>query len=185
MIVIADTRTGMQDSAKWREQIEAWRNELGAVGTLASLRPWTGTAQRQYTGISQTDRVLNILDCVAIEKLGGAKMAATALNSPVAQQILMAAVEDVFVDVSQNPVRRAYTGSQGLSKCLHTATSLYSFQRDGVILPYELMQFQGHGLDIEIPSSMRQKELKDLAGQGICLPCLGLVVTALLMTVGP
>lgn len=175
----------MQDSAKWKEQIETWKEELGAVGPLASLRPWTGTSQRKFTGISTTDRVLNILDCVAIEKLGGAKLAAEALKSPSAQQILMAAVEDVFVDVSQNPCRRAFTSSEGLSKCLHTATSLYSFQRDGVILPFELMQFQGHGLDIEIPTSMRQKELKDLAGQGICLPCLGLVVTALLITVGP
>ncbi len=127
---------------------------------------------------------MNILDCVAIEKLGGAENAFKLMQSPNANQLIMAALEDIFVDVSQNPVRRAFTNSEGISKCIHTATLLYSYQRDGLILPLELMLFQGHLLDMEVPESMRPKQLHDMAGQAICLPCLGLIVTTLMITVG-
>lgn len=106
------------------------------------------------------------------------------MQLPNASHLILAAMEDVFVDVSQNPVRRAFTNSEGIAKCIHTATSLYSYQRDGVILPLELLIFQGHSLDTVIPERMRPKQVHDVAGQAICLPCLGLIVAGMMLTVG-
>ena len=131
----------------------------------------------------KTKRVLEILDCVAIACMGGANAAANVMNGRNPAKAMQAALDDVYVDVSQNPQRRAYSRSNGILKCLHTATCLYSFKRDGVILPIELMFLQGHGLDIKIPPSMRQKQLHDLAGNGICLPCLGSILLATLVSV--
>ena len=139
---------------------------------------------RKYAGISPTSRVLNILDCVVIEKMGGAENAEILLSRPKASQSILAAVEDIYVDVSQNPCRRSFTGSEGISKCIHTASCLYSYKRDGIILPFELMLLQGHALDLKIPDSMRQKQLHDLASMGISLPCLGMIIVSLMLTTG-
>ena len=65
---------------------------------------------------------------------------------------------------------------------LHTATQLFSFANQRVVLPVELMLLQGHSMDIQIPHEMRPSTLHDLAGEGICLPCLAVIVLALLMT---
>ena len=154
------------------------------MGPLRDFRPWSTRRDLQLTGLSKTTRILNILDCVVISKLGGAAAASEVLANPRSELLLKAALEDVFVDVSQNPARRSFTGKGGVSKCLHTATSLYSFQRDGLVLPFELMLFQGHSLDSRVPQEMKQKELHDLAGQGICLPCLGLIIVSLMLSTG-
>ena len=168
---------------KWKAQIAQWREELQAVGPLSNLRPWT-QFRPKMVGISQTNRIKEILDCVAIEALGGAKVAAQVLARPNAELLVRAALDDCYVDLSQNPIRRAFTGSDGIMGCLHTGTYLYSFRRDSVILPFELMLLQGHSLDTKIPSCLSQKQLHDLAGMGIFLPCLGCIVVCWMLTVG-
>lgn len=125
-----------------------------------------------------------MLDCVAIASLGGASAAKAVMKSKNAEKIIAAALEDVYIDVSQNPCRRPFSNSQGIMKCLTTSTILYSFRRDGLVLPFELMLLQGHGLDTRIPASLSQRQLHDLAGMGICLPCMGIVFLSMMLTVG-
>lgn len=175
--------TWQDQDAKWVQQIAAWRRELGAVGSLSDLKPWSRFNPR-LLGIPQTRRVMETLDCIAIDMLGGAKAAQHILSKPNAEILVRTALDDCYADVSQNPIRRAYSGSDGILSCLHTGTCLYSFRRDSVIVPFELMLLQGHGLDIRIPSMMRQKQLHDLAGMGMFLPCVACIIVSVMLTVG-
>lgn len=91
-------------------------------------------------------------------------------------------MQNVYADVSQNPVRSPWTGSQGITHCLTTSSLLYTFARQRVVLPIELMYFQGHSREIRIPPGMLQASLRDLAGEGMCLPCLGTLIYSLFVT---
>jgi len=172
---------------KWHVQIQDWRSDLGCVGRLEILRPWTHLRNRKYLGIKLTSRILAILDLVTIQVLGGAEKTARLLNlcsEEVYTSTIEFAMKDIIVDLSQNPCRKAFTNVSGISKCMTTSSQLYSYKRDGVILPCEQMYFQGHGRATKFPPEMSQKNIHDLAGQGISLPCLGAVFVALLATTG-
>ena len=164
---------------EWSKQIQDWRQKLGAVGALADLRPWTSLPERRYKGLSCTDRALASLDCVCMEVLGGAASAERAMRRPDRVEIVEGALRDTFVDLSQNPARRAFSHAGGVCRCLHTGSIVYSFRRDGIILPIEKMFLQGHPRDLQIPPCMTVKELDDLAAMGISLPCLASILLAL------
>ena len=179
-----DFKKGLEQFQKWHVQVLDWREKLGCVGSLEVLRPWTGLRGRRYLGLKATSRVQAILDLVTIESLGGAQKTAALLQQApeVYEPAIFKTMENVIVDVSQNPARKAYSNIDGIAKCMHTASVLYSFKRDGIILPCEQMLFQGHSRDIVYPRTMSQKAIHDLAGMGISLPCLGLIFSVLLVT---
>ena len=170
-----------QETAKWRKQIEEWKARLGAGGELEHLRPWTRFNQPK--GLPNTERVRAILDCVCLQTVGTERVVAL-LKEPTGPAQIRALMSGVFVNVSQNPMRQAFTNKRGIAKCLHTATQLYSFQRNRIILPYELMLLQGHSRGVQIPELMPKKDLHDLAGMGISLPSLGVLVAGVMLSVG-
>lgn len=166
-------------------QIADWLDELGLrQGEFQNLRLWTGMPGVKLTGVAHTARVLQILDCVTIQCLGGAKAARSILREADAANIIKARMEDVVVDLSQNPIRRAFSNDSGVAKCLTTSSVLYSYGRDRIILPLEKLFLQGHGPATKIPEAMSDRAIHELAGQGISLPILGLIVIALQTTVG-
>lgn len=112
---------------KWKEQVEDWLTEMGAVGHLRELKPWSQLSP-ELRGLSKTARVRAILDCVAIEVLGGAKAASAICQRKNSELLIRATMDDCYVDVSQNPVRKAYCNSDGLLTCLRTGSSIYSFR---------------------------------------------------------
>ena len=120
---------------------------------------------------------MSILDCVALEKL---KPRDNDLDFAAKKAIL----SNVYTDISQNPIRRNFTNARGITGTITTSTMLYSFHRDGIILPLELMMLQGHRRDFSIPYNMTSMQLKELAGEGIFLPCLGVVLWAMYITKG-
>ena len=145
--------------------------------------PWTSGNMRKLVGLPRTARATEMLNLAAIVNLGTeralelSKLARTQACKGSSE--MQSALQDVFVDVSQNPNRAPWTNASGVSKCLTTSSSWYSFSRDGMVLPLELMAFQGHRSSLNIPDSMSPSSLKQLAGQGICLPCLATLVLAL------
>ena len=173
-----------QETAKWRQQAEAWKVRLGATGELKDLKPWTSLPGLQLRGVPDTARSRCILDLVALEMLGGAREAAAHIAAKGGPRLIKQALSQTLVDLSQNPVRRSHTGVTGYTKCLHTNTILYSFKRDRVILPLEEMVMMGHSTAIQIPTDMSVRELKCLAGMGIYLPTLGAVIVSLMLSVG-
>ena len=138
---------------------------------------------RKLVGVPRTARATEMLNLAALAHLGGEK--AVNLSKLARTQAckvsseMQATLCDVFVDISQNPNRAPWTNEQGISKCLTTSSAWYSFARDGMVLPLELMAFQGHRTSLQIPDSMSPSSLKQLAGQGICLPCLATLIMVL------
>lgn len=136
-------------------------------------------AEWKYVGLSKTERHMAILNCVALHFLGGASKAEEVLSRPSAKAEVVTCLADVVVDVSQNPCRRAFSNKDGNAKCLTTSSILYSFGKDRVLVAFEKMLLQGHSLALKIPSQMNNRSLQELAGQGISLPTLGLIMVAL------
>lgn len=82
----------------------------------------------------------------------------------------------MFMDVSQSHTRHAHTGSDGCQKCLTTATQNYSFSQDRLVLPLELLHWQGYPSTLKVPFNVSQNDLRDFAGEGMFLPSLATVI---------
>ena len=145
------------------------------------LKPWSSLPVR-YTGFEPTDRVRELLDLVVVAKLGVnicRQILELGPEQAVAQ--LSASLSSMYVDISQNPSRRPYTNDDEISKRLTTSSRIYSFARQGLALPLELLYWQGHSRSVRLPHDMPQNRIRDLAGEGICLPVLGSIITGLRM----
>ena len=151
---------------------------------MAETRPWTTLPGLEMVGISKQPRIFEIMDCVAIEVLGGASRAKLILDTPNSSTIIKNSLAHIVVDLSQNPSRRAFSSFRGISKCLTTSSILYAFARDRRVTGFEKMLIQGHPESIQIPDSMTEKSLNNLAGMGICLPSLGAIVVAMMCSTG-
>ncbi len=147
------------------------------MGVPKHARPWTSV--RSMTGLSKTSRAWECIDLAFLQYLGPEK----ALDQSISLEEISSSVKELFVDVSQNPSRRSFTNaSSDVTKCLTTSSLLYSYCREGAVLPLEHLLMQGHRTDVSIPETMTQSALSALAGEGFCLPCAGLVIFSLLAT---
>ena len=137
----------------------------------------------QATGLRVTERISEILEIVATVKLMElGQNLLEAVTIPFSQKKKL--LEHVYCDVSQNPMFKNYTNKDGISGCLTTSTTLYSFGRDRLVLPCELAMFQGHRRGFRFPPSRPSLQIRDLMGEGMNLPCLGTVVWCLYATKG-
>lgn len=136
------------------------------------FRPWTSRASFRGSGLQKTPRVLSILDAVAIEKSAGKRLSEAALRK---------CLQNNFVDVSQSLERKTYTNSKGLTRTQTTSTLLYSFDSDSVVLGREMLLLQGQPKSLQI-EGQKDSVLRSLAGEGMAVPCVGLVVWALMLT---
>lgn len=162
---------------KWKQQSAEWRANMN-VG--ADVKPWTSHKEFQGSGLKHTDRCWELMDLVALETLissGFRKPIDKALQD---QSWVKKQLGNVLVDLSQNPVRRCFT-KNGKTPCLTTSSHIYTFGRDSLLVPLEHMILQGHKRTIEIPPKMSGKQLKELAGEGMSLPCLALIVWCLVL----
>ena len=107
---------------------------------------------------SETPRVKALLDLVATERL---MYACSNQQTPISeikefsQERKQELLKHVFCDISQNPKFRSCTGNDGVTGCLTTSTLLYSYGKDRMVLPFELMLFQGHRRGLKIPQDMK------------------------------
>ena len=60
-----------------------------------------------------------------------------------------------------------------------TSSVIYSHGLDRIVLPIEMLLWQGHQLDVVVPGTMSQRSLRSLAGEGMTLPCLASIVHVL------
>ena len=161
------TSSSSRDAGAWKCQIAEWRGHLGISETAC---PWSPFMEGDWC--KDKPRVKAILDLVAAEHLGRSKF-----NLPFEKKKQL--LQHVYCDTSQNPRYRAFTNAQQISPCLATSTTLYSFGLDRQILPVELLYLQGHSRTMRIPNSVKSNKVRDLAGEGMSLPCLGTILWAL------
>ena len=171
--------------AQWQVQAREIRKSLGVPVTLC---PWTGHPMCfQLQGLQATPRILEILDLAVLQKAvsthqGCAEAAVQDLKKLGTAKSLKTFMSDVYADVSQNPCRQPWTNRFGVSKCLTTSTHMYAFARDRIVLPLELLFLQGHTREVRIPSGMSQNSIRNLAGEGMNLACLGSLLYCLRLT---
>ena len=134
----------------------------------------------QLLGLRASRRHCAILNCLTMEKNGGARECKALLATPAGQQKIRERMAPVMVDLSQNPQRAAYSNRDGNMKCMCTSAVLFSFGKQRVVTPLELLAFQGHDIQkMRVPSGMTLRQIKDLAAMGICLPNLALYILAM------
>ena len=163
-----------QDAPQWVQQSKQIRSRLGIH---QETRLWTSRHDFVGTGLPRTHRVFEVLELAVLQTLGTPdRIAKGKKNQKWLKEQVIAA--DLVVDISQNPVRKAFT-KNGKWPCLTTSSQLYSFARDSMLLPIEHLLLQGHRRSVHVPRSMSvkgQQHIKDLAGEGMSLPCLGLLI---------
>ena len=173
-----------RDRAQWEHQVSEWKVHLGATNELASLEPWTSLPGLRLAGVPATLRVKEILNCLCMEVLGGARATQKLMQKDNFHSVVKAKMSGYICDLSQNPCRHAYTNAEGINKCMTTSSILYAFDRDRVILPLEMMLIQGHKDTLRIPPSTSPNELHDLAAMGISLPNLACIFLAIWLQLG-
>ena len=164
--------------AKWQTQAMEIRQDFGVA---PHFKPWT-KHEFEYKGLSKTPRIMETLDLAVISYLKGQNAAVlkdAEQASSCDRSAVQVACRELLTDVSQNPYRKAFTSQQQVAKCLTTSSLLYAHGRDRVVLPIEQFLFQGYSLNVQLPSGMKQRALKELSAEGMFLPSLGLVVQAL------
>lgn len=139
-----------------------------------NAHPWTQCREFQCFGFALTPRIKGILDAVACEILGKEN-----LNKSWDEKRNL--LKHTYVDLSQNPCRKSFSQG-GIAPSLRTSTQMYSFFRDGLVFPIELMYMQGHRRLLRVPGDMSSLDLKSLAGEGMSLPELGVIVWGLYLS---
>ena len=91
-------------------------------------------------------------------------------------------LDGIVVDLSQNPDRRAFTGTSGCLRTLCTSSRLVDLGRGRLVRAPEYLWLQGHNrITTTIPEGMSGSSVRALAGEGMALPCLGLCQWALFL----
>lgn len=133
-------------------------------------------------GVPRTKRVLDLIDLCAIHRCKKARFTQKEANE---------ALKDTILDYSQSHSRRPFSNSDGVARSLTTSSSLYSYRLDRELHPVEHLYLQGFpmpgadgSIGVRIPENMPPTEVKKMAGEGIALPCLAMVIWALFLTQG-
>ena len=134
----------------------------------------------QGTGLPNTERVREIVDVFALAALLQRTNRQRALTMNFADK--KALLHDAYIDTSQNPKFISIGSPGGDMACLTTSSQVYSFGRDRMLVPQEYMLLQGHRRGFKLPASGTR--VRQLAGEGICLPVLGVVIWAMYLTKG-
>ena len=161
---------------KWAQQLVLWREQLGVSKTFCPF----DQLGIQIRGCNVTRRIRGILNCVVAARLKG--------EESRKKKHCLEKLKGVMVDVSQNPVRRAFTPAHGINHTLCTSSTLVDLEHGRSILPAEHFLFQGHNIEkLQFPrefsngGSISNKQYRQLAGEGMSLPCLGVVIMSLLL----
>ena len=157
---------------KWVSQSIRWKNKLGLPG---DFNPFTPSKLFKGRGLNgTTKRTLDLIDCCVMDHCKRAK-------TTVAQCV--PTMSEVLLDFSQCHDRKPFS-NDGVARTLTTSTHLYYFGQDRVCIGLEHLLLQGYDKNVCLPETMSESDLRRMAGEGIALPCLALLVWALFVTKG-
>ena len=165
----------VSQNGKWSEQLVAWRDRLQISD---AYEPFTKLGLEIH-GLRMTPRIHGLLNLVVADRLQVVKAAAESQGESwrATKKNVRQAIADLVIDVSQNPVRRAFSNNEGVAHALCSGSMLAHLGLGRMILPAELMWLQGHNPQkARFPDAMTQEQIRALAGEGMALPCLGLCI---------
>ena len=151
------------ESMKWEQESLDLRKTLG-LGP--DSRPWTGRAGLQLHGIKDLPRELDILDIVWAK---ACRASGKALDD-------MSVAKGLTTDPTQSATW-AVPKYDKLGTQLK-ATRIYSYELDRVILGCDILSLMGY--EHHLLDFVDEESAKDMAGEAIAVPEMGLVLMALL-----
>lgn len=143
------------------------------VGVSPTFSPWTSRPGFEGRGLSRSARVLDLVNCIAIQKL---------VTSNTTAENLESELKHTMLDYSQSHARRSATHADK-HRCLTTSTTLYSYGLDRVVLPLETLWWQGFPRSLKVPQQVSSSDIKEFAGEGMTLPCLATILLSLIWNV--
>ena len=155
---------------EWQKQDISLRKECGVKG---DYNPWTSRPEFTGLGLSKAPRVKSILDGTVIRILNGQRTSRRTLKNHLKGR---------YVDVSQSLKRKSFSDANGFARTQTTSTILYSFDQDRVVVGREMLLLQGHSRNFRIPPGVKDTVVKELAGEGMAVPCVGLLLWCLFWT---
>jgi len=155
---------------EWQKQDRSLRKEFGVSD---DYNPWTSRPDFTGLGLSKTPRVKSILDGTVIRILNGQRTSRRTLKNHLKEK---------YVDVSQSLKRKSFSDAHGFARTQTTSTILYSFDQDRVVVGREMLLLQGHSRNFRIPPGVKDTVVKELAGEGMAVPCVGLLLWCLFWT---
>ena len=161
---------------KWQAQSLSWRGQLGVSAALA---PWTGRSSFKGVGLSRSKRALDLVDCCWLEACKRSKLEVRSCGRNFHGQAMEKCVHRGLVaDVSQSQVRKPLSDKFGQLRTLTSGSMLYHYEYDRMLTPVEHLHLQGY-VSPGIPPSLTDTDLRAMAGEAICLPCLAGIVWCL------
>ena len=119
-------------------------------------------------------RNFDLIDCVALD---------TCKRRRITLPYVKTELAETLVDLSQSHERRPFSHAN-VAHTLTTGSRLYHFGQDRLCVGREHLLLQGYEADTMIPTSMSDADIKRLAGEGIALPVLGLILWSLFLAKG-
>ena len=87
-----------------------------------------------------------------------------------------------FVDLSQALERKTFSCQSKALPTMTTSTLLYSYDQDAAVVGRDMLNMQGQPKAVVVPGDIKDHVLRDLAGEGMAVPCVGLIVWCLFLT---
>ena len=157
----------------WKADSHAFRK---AHGIALGYRPWTSRRGFRGNGLPDTDRVKDLLDCYVALELKKAESKAEMDCETVDVESIM---QDKYMDVSQSLNRHAHTNAVGCNHAFTTGSQLYDFNRDCILTGREMLALRGQSRDFIIIEGCSDSVVRELAGEGMSIPCLSAVIWCL------
>jgi hypothetical protein len=176
---VVQEQTGSSDMrTKWQEHTEAAWEQLRAQGIVSSRTAWTAHPLKKppprLQGLSCTERQLAVINYVFV------RYCAKQAVDPASEDSLKV-TRCLMVDVSQS-IGRQTCGTEHVP-AIASSTLVYSYFHDKVISPAELLQV--YGFPAPPGEAGSRENLKDLVAECMAMPSLGVVLVAMLSSVGP
>lgn len=149
-------------------QAEALRQQLSAP--LQTAKPWSTVAR--MTGVAVNPRIKEMVDLAYLMTKEGLKMQ----DLPHQKDDV---VKGLFADLSQNIGRRPW----GSFRTLTTASQVYHFKLDRLILPEECLRVLGFGRLAKIglqDAGLTPAETGEFVGQAMSVPSVGVACMSLI-----
>ena len=191
-VVHEPCRLSLQVSGAAGGRGEAWKgvhSKLRDELPVDSLPPKKWTASHKLAALPQSTRVRDLVDLLHAQSYSKLKLdPRTAAEPDTAFERTQ-----LIVDVTQDARRHTCSvncshGSQSL-RSMCSGSNFYMFSRDRCVVPCEHMMLLGWS-PAEIKRvlnntpSLKPSALRDLAGEGMGAPCIGLAVASLMLVMG-
>ena len=155
--------------ATWTVDSKTWRKRLRIPEDFA---PYTTKAREQQVPLPRSKRELDLLDCVVVQAMANKKRKCTPRTT---LDEISAALQTTFADLSQSHARQPFN-STDVARTLTTSSRLWCFAQHRFLRVEEHLSLQGYSRALSVPEGLKESEVRALAGEGIALPPLAMIL---------